>query len=72
MSCSKLLIYIAGVGISGEKHLIGCFTEEITNNSTNVLEADTLEKVEELIQMKQLPPDQTITIHSPESGTTIW
>jgi hypothetical protein len=32
---------------------------------------DTVEKVEELIQMRKLPPE-TITIHSPESGTTIF
>ena len=34
-------------------------------------DVDTLEKVEELIQMKRLP-QETITIHSPESGTTIF
>ena len=39
--------------------------------SNNSKEYDTVEKVEELIQMKRLPPE-TITIHSPESGTTIF
>ena len=39
--------------------------------STSSKEYDTLEKVEELIQMKKLPAE-TITIHSPESGTTIF
>merc|ERR1712062_612486 len=33
---------------------------------------DSVEKVEELIQKKLLPKNETITIHSPESGTTIF
>ena len=57
--------------ISREKQLSGCFNEEPSNESDN-LEADTQEKVEELIQKKRLPQDQTIAIHSPESGTTFW
>ena len=57
--------------ISGETHLTGGFTEDLSNNTKGV-EPDTLEKVEELIQMKRLPQDKTITIHSPESGTTIF
>ena len=44
----------------------------MSRDSVNAIGADTLEKVEELIQMKRLPQDQTITIHSPESGTTIF
>ena len=57
--------------ISREKHTRECFTEEQENENDNV-DADTVEKVEELIQKKRLPQDQTIAIHSPESGTTFW
>lgn len=32
---------------------------------------ESIEQVEELIQMKKLPPE-TISIHSPESGTTLF
>jgi len=39
--------------------------------SNNSKEYDTVEKVEELIQMHQLPTE-TVAIHSPESGTTIF
>ena len=41
--------------------------------STSSKEYDTVEKVEELIQMKKLPVE-TIAIHSPESASTtiIW
>ena len=56
---------------SHEKQLSECFNEEPPNESDN-LAADTQEKVEELIQKKRLPQDQTIAIHSPESGTTFW
>ena len=64
--------FISDSGISEEKTTGGYFSEEISNDSNNTLDADTLEKVEELIQKKRLPQDQTITIHSPESGTTIF
>merc|ERR1719322_1414790 len=53
--------------MSREKHTRECFTEEQENENDNV-DADTVEKVEELIQKKRLPQDQTIAIHSPESG----
>lgn len=49
-------------GLNGES------TSAASNSSK---EYDTVEKVEELIQMKRLPAE-TITIHSPESGTTIF
>jgi len=39
--------------------------------SNNSKEYDSVEKVEELIQMHQLPTE-TVAIHSPESGTTIF
>jgi len=39
--------------------------------SNSSKEYDTVEKVEELIQMHQLPTE-TVAIHSPESGTTIF
>ena len=42
-----------------------------STKSANNGEFDSVEKVEELIQMKKLPAE-TITIHSPESGTTIF
>ena len=57
--------------IGREKQLSECFNEEPPNESDNS-PADTQEKVEELIQKKRLPQDQTIAIHSPESGTTFW
>merc|ERR1711981_1243231 len=46
------------------------FVENTLTDNANIVTADTLEKVEELIQKKRLPSDQTITIHSPESGNT--
>ena len=49
-------------------NLNGDSTSAASNSSK---EYDSVEKVEELIQMKRLPPE-TITIHSPESGTTIF
>ena len=39
--------------------------------TTDLSEIDSMEKIEALIQMKKLPPE-TVTIHSPESGTTIF
>ena len=39
--------------------------------SNSSKEYDTVEKVEELIQMQKLPTE-TVAIHSPESGTTIF
>ena len=39
--------------------------------SVNSKTIESLEQVEELIQMKKLPPE-TISIHSPESGTTLF
>ena len=40
-------------------------------NSIDPPAADTVEKVQELVKTKRLP-QETITIHSPESGTTIF
>jgi hypothetical protein len=39
--------------------------------SVNSKTIESIEQVEELIQMKKLPPE-TISIHSPESGTTLF
>ena len=60
-----------GMANSGEKqvHVVARYNDKEANDTA---EADTLEKVEKLIQNKRLPQDQTITIHSPESGTTIF
>ena len=44
--------------------------DSVSAASNSSKEYDSKE-VEELIQMKKLPPE-TITIHSPESGTTIF
>ena len=41
------------------------------NDPTSSGSADTVEKVQELVKTKRLP-QETITIHSPESGTTIF
>ena len=46
--------------------------ENSTASSSQPSEFDSVEKVEELIQKKLLPKNETITIHSPESGTTIF
>ena len=50
-------------------HSSTCFNEEITHNGNNTGDADTHEKVEELIRKKHLPQDQTIAIQSPDSTT---
>ena len=47
-------------------------TFSATASSSQPSEFDSVEKVEELIQKKLLPKNETITIHSPESGTTIF
>ena len=56
------LVTPASKGLNGD-------SASAASNSSK--EYDTVEKVEELIQMRKLPPE-TITIHSPESGTTIF
>ena len=71
IDCIDLDLIFLDEEISREKHTRECFTEEQENENDNV-DADTVEKVEELIQKKRLPQDQTIAIHSPESGTTFW
>ena len=50
--------------------LNGDSTSAASTSSKEYDKYDTVEKVEELIQMKKLPTETTITVHSPESGTT--
>ena len=59
---SELTPLVAPSGLNGDS---------VSAASNSSKEYDTFEKVEELIQMRKLPPE-TITIHSPESGTTIF
>ena len=59
-----------GTGLVEEMPSATGYVENTLTDNANIVTADTLEKVEELIQKKRLPSDQTITIHSPESGNT--
>ena len=59
-----------GTGLVEEMSSATGYVENTLTDNANIVTADTLEKVEELIQKKRLPSDQTITIHSPESGNT--
>ena len=68
----KFFISFVDIESSRENQSRECWRDEEQTNDNDNLDADTAEKVEELIQKKRLPQDQTIAIHSPESGTTFW
>ena len=68
----KFLITFVDIESGRENQSRECWRDEEQTNDNDNLDADTAEKVEELIQKKRLPQDQTIAIHSPESGTTFW
>ena len=56
-------------GPQGQKSPQGLALED--NKVTKASDIESMEQIEALIQMKKLPPE-TVTIHSPESGTTIF
>ncbi len=68
---SPIVLPPAGSASATASNVNGDSVSATSGTSNNSKDLDTLEKVEELIQMKKLPTE-TIAIHSPESGTTIF